>query len=57
MTREEWVKTAEAKLVLYLEDAAHEYAEELYKIYVEDDPESAWHPEAAVCEDMSYWGE
>lgn len=57
MTRDEWVKTAEAKLAPYLEDAAHEYAEDLYKTYVEDDPESAWHPEDAVCEDMSYWGD
>jgi hypothetical protein len=56
LNKDEWIKLALATLRCRWADATQEYAEGLYKTYVEADAEEwANDPEGAAAEDMSYW--
>lgn len=58
MTKEEWISAADAKLQPYGLPYSHEYAEGLYKTYVEGDGDHwANDPEGAVAEDVTYWSD
>lgn len=60
MTKEEWISAAMAKLEPYEGLNSRDYAESLYKTFVEEDTEpKLWadDPVGAVEEDMSYWGD